>query len=55
MTRYVCNFESRYRTCTETKHGNNDRVGHAEVGYAGYLWTRPRNIYIKFYSMTLLA
>ena len=42
MTRYVCNFVPMYKTYIETKHENRDRLCPSEMGYAGYLLTRPR-------------
>ena len=31
-----------YKIYIETKHENRDRLGPSEMGYAGYLLTRPR-------------
>ena len=31
-----------YKTYIETKHENRDRLGPSEMGYTGYLLTRPR-------------
>ena len=49
MTRYVCNFVPRYKTCIETKHENRDRVGQSAMGYADYLLTRPRKYFIAIF------
>ena len=50
MTRYACNFVPMYKSYIETKHENRDRLGPSEMGYAGYLLTRPRTDCLKFLS-----
>ena len=44
-----------YKSYIETKHENRDRLGPSEMGYAGYLLTRPRNSNIALLTFTTLS